>query len=136
MLWFGSAPRFRFTLREGNLTASGTMTRPRLGEEKVELRAGSEEWRAEKSARGVTWSRRAAGGWKPADSPDYGNRVFQRVTFAFDPRKKEGEAQLVEPHHYRFTDANSGKVHEVWLTPQSHIARITIGNDVELRIEE
>lgn len=133
MLWLRSAPRFRFTVREGDMRAEGEMTRTTPGAEKVRFRANGEEWEAEATAQGVVWKR----GGKPADPPPYGGRLYQRVTVAIDPQKKEGVPLLVstagETNLYRFTDANSGEVHEVSVRKaDSSIARITIGEKVEL----
>ena len=68
-------------------------------------------------------------------APAFGKRVYQRVTLAFDPQKKEGAAQLVEPGHYRFTNAKHSEVHDVWVTDGSRVQRMKIGDAVELRIE-
>ena len=133
LLWLRSAPRFRFTVDEGGVHAEGEMTRKTPGAEKVRFRANGEEWQAEATAQGVVWKR--AG--KPADPPAYGGRLYQRVTLAFDPQKKEGVPLLVstegDTNLYRFTDANTGEVHEVSVRKaDSSIARIRIGEGVEL----
>ena len=62
-------------------------------------------------------------------------RLQQRVTLAFDPQKKEGAPQLVEAGHYRFTNANTGEIHDVWVSPDNRITRMTIGDSFELKIE-
>src|SRR5688572_26747843 len=131
MLWFRSAPAFRFVLDESGVHAEGNLTRETIGRESVQFRANGEEWRATAGVKGVAWER----GGKPADPPDFGNRIYQRVTLAFDPQKKEGTAQLVEPGHYRFTNANTGEVHDVWVTADNRIQRMKIGDAFELRIE-
>ena len=133
LLWLRSAPRFRFTLRDGDVRAEGEMTRKTPGAERVRFRANGEEWEAEATAQGVVWKR----GGRPADAPPYGNRLYQRVTLAIDPQKKEGVPLLVsaegETNLYRFTDANSGQVHEVSVRKaDSSVARIRIGETVEL----
>lgn len=134
MNWLRTTPRFAFVLDEGSVHAEGTMTRNRIGAEAIELRANGERWRARATAQGVTWEKDAGGRWGPAEAPPYGNRLFQRVTLVFDPAKKEGEAQLVEPNHYRFTNANTGEVHDVWLAPAGTVERIRIGDAFELKI--
>lgn len=135
MDWFRTAPRFAFTIVEGGVHAQGTMTRERVGSEVVELRANGEEWRARATAQGVTWEKREGGTWTAAQSPPpYGPRLYQRVTVAFDPRKKEGAAQLVEPNHFRFTNANTGEVHDVWITAAGQIERMRVGEAMELKI--
>jgi len=136
LLWFKSVPRFRFVLDESGVHAEGEMTRARIGQERVTFRADGTEWRAAAGPRGVPWEKRIGGQWQHVDAPPYGVRFYQRVTLAFDPQKKEGTAQLVEPGHYRFTDANTNHVHDVWVTPRSHITKMTIGGVMELRILE
>jgi hypothetical protein len=130
--WMKSAKGFRFELEENGARASGTMTRERIGEEKVELTAAGKTWRAAAGPTGVVWT--------PANPPDYAGRMYQRVTIAFDPQKKEGEAQLVGSegglNHYRFTDANTGSVHDVWVTAAGHIERMTIGDRMKLTIRD
>jgi hypothetical protein len=134
MLWLRSAQRFEFVIDEGDLHAEGTMTRKTPGAEKVTFRANGEEWTAEATAQGVTWKR--AG--KPADAPAYGSRLYQRVTLAFDPQKKEGVPLLVATdgpsNLYRFTNANTGEVHEVWVRKSdSSIERMKIGESAEIK---
>ncbi len=131
LLWFRSAPSFRFTIDEAGVHAEGELTRKTIGSESIQFRANGEAWRATSGPQGVTWER----GGKPADPPPYGNRLYQRITLAFDPQKKEGAPQLVEPGHYRFTNANTGEVHDVWVTDDNRISRMKIGDAVELKIE-
>ncbi len=132
MKWMKSTKGFRFELEENGAQATGTMTRERIGAEKVELTAGGKTWRAAAGPTGVVWT--------PANPPDYAGRMYQRVTIAFDPQKKEGEAQLVGNegglNHYRFTDANTGNVHDVWVAPDGHIERMTIGDRMKLHLRD
>ena len=135
LLWMRSTPRFSFTLRDEDVQAEGEVTRRTPGAEKVRFRANGEAWEAEATPQGIAWKRNG----KPADPPPYGNRVYQRVTLAFDPQKKEGVPLLVssegETNLYRFTDANTGAVHEVTVRKSdASIARIKIGEQVELTI--
>ena len=120
------------------LHAEGTMTRPTIGAERVELRLGGHDWTAEAGPRGVTWKKRIAGAWKEAAPPDSGPRLYQRVTVAFDPRKQEGAAPLVSTEDgidiYRFTDANTGELHEVRIRPDGSIASMKIGSSVHMSI--
>lgn len=109
MRWFRTTPGFRFVLEDRGVRAEGEMTRTRIGAEEVRLIVNGEEWSAKTIAKGVVW-RRAGDEVAP---PDWGSRVFQRVTVAFDPQKSEGKAQLVGPRHYRFTDANTGAIHDI-----------------------
>jgi hypothetical protein len=136
LLWLRSAQRFRFVLDEGGVHAEGEMTRSTPGAEKVRFRAEDHAWEAKASPQGVVWTRDG----KPADPPSYGGRLYQRVTLAFDPQKKEGVPMLVssdgDTNLYRFTDANTGEVHEVWVRKtDASIARMKIGSAVEMTFE-
>lgn len=142
LVWLRSVPRFRFVIDEGGVHAEGTMTRPTVGAEKVELRANGDEWRAEAGPQGVSWQKRKGGAWIAAPAPEYGNHFYQRATVVFDPTKKEGAAQLVpgEPGAtsslFRFTDANTGKVHEVWVSNTgNHVERIRIAGVMDMTIQ-
>lgn len=140
MLWLKSAPGFRFTLKDHGVSLEGEMKRPRVGVEQVTFKADGAEWRGEAGVRGVVWSKRNGSSWKEATPPDYAGRVFQRVTFAFDPQKKEGSAQLASSdatsNLYRFTDANTGLVHEVRVNKNdAHIETLRIGDDVALTVQ-
>ncbi|HEX8619164.1 MAG TPA: hypothetical protein VF911_16405 [Thermoanaerobaculia bacterium] len=139
MNWFRSTSGFRFVLDDAGVHAEGRMTRKTVGAEAVEMRANGEEWRASSGPRGITWERRNGGSWSAAAAPAYGNRVYQRVTLAIDPQKKEGSAQLAgtegTTNRYRFTNANNGDVHEVWVAQgDGHVERMKIGERVDLRI--
>jgi hypothetical protein len=139
MLWLQSAPAFRFVVDEGGVHADGDLTRRRIGAEVVRIRANREEWRATAGARGVEWEQHMGNGWTAAPAPPYGNRLYQRVTLAFDPQKKEGDARFVATegtaNHYRFTNANTGEVHNVWVnTTDNHVERMKIGDSFEMKI--
>lgn len=139
MLWLQSAPAFRFVVVEGGVHADGDLTRRRIGAESVRIRANREEWRATAGARGVAWEQHQANGWVAKPAPPYGNRLYQRVTLAFDPQKKEGDAQFVATegtaNHYRFTDANTGEVHDVWVNvADNHVERMKIGDSFEMKL--
>jgi hypothetical protein len=140
VLWLRSAPAFHFVLDEGDVHAEGDLARRTVGSEIVRLRASGEEWRATAGARGVAWEQRKGNAWKPAGAPPYGNRIYQRVTLAFDPQKKEGDAQLVAAegatNHYRFTNANTGEVHDVWVNAaDGHVERMKIGTAFEMKVK-
>lgn len=140
MLWLRSAPAFHFVIDEGAVHAEGDLTRRTIGNEAVHIRANGEEWRATAGKRGVSWERRNGSSWTNASAPAYGNRIYQRVTLAFDPQKKEGSAQLVATegtaNHYRFTNANSGEVHEVWVNVKDgHVERVKIGDAFEMKLK-
>lgn len=136
--WLRSTDGFRFTLRDGEVRGEGEVRRATIGAESMTLRTDDGvEWRAATSAAGVEWERREGAGWRATTEPAFGNRVYQRVTIPFDPQKKEGEAQLLssdgDVNHYRFTDANTGRVHDLYVSRTGgHIERLTIGDDVEV----
>jgi len=139
MLWLQSARAFHFVIDEGDVHAEGDLTRRTIGAESVRFRANGEEWRAASGPRGVTWERRKGNAWIAAPAPAFGNRVYQRVTLAFDPQKKEDTAQLVaaegSANHYRFTNANTGEVHDVWVNvADNHVQRMKIGNAFEMKL--
>jgi hypothetical protein len=128
--WFRTTPGFRFVVEESGVHAEGEMTRETLGAERVSVTVNGETWTASIGPKGVAWQR----GGTDADAPPWGNRLFQRVTIAFNPQKQEGAAQLVEPNHFRFTDANSGQVHDVWTNDAGQITRMTIGSAVSMTL--
>ena len=133
LLWLRSAPKFRFTVADGDVRADGEMTRKTPGAERVRFRADGDQWEAEAQPQGIVWKRNG----KPSDPPRYGNRVYQRVTLAIDPQKKEGVPMLVssegDTNLDRFTDANTGEVHEITVRKSdSSIARMKIGEKVEI----
>jgi hypothetical protein len=139
MNWFRSAKGFTFVLDDGDVHAEGRMARRTVGAESVELKANGTEWRASSGPLGVTWERRTNGKWAKADAPQFGNRVYQRLTLGVDPQKKEGAAQLAgsegTTNHFRFTNANSGELHEVWVAQaDSHLERMKIGDSVDLKV--
>lgn len=139
MTWMKSNPGFRFTLVDHGVNAVGTMTRKTVASEVVTLRVDGAEWRCEAGPRGLVWSKREGSGWKETTPPDYAGRLFQRVTVAFDPQKKEGSAQLASSdatsNVYRFTNANSGEVHELRVNKaDAHIESMKVGDAVMLTI--
>ncbi len=133
---FRSAKGFRFTLTEGDVTVSGEMARPAIAAERVHFRKGGNEWLGVARASGLQWYRQKKGHWVPEPQPPaYADRVFQRVTVAFDPQKVEPEALLLASEslggevcqHYRFTNANTREVHDVWIRRRDgSIARVSI----------
>ena len=133
LLWLRSAQQFRFTVDEAGVRAEGEMTRKTPGAERVRFRANGEEWEASAMSQGIVWKR----GGKSSAPPEFGNRLYQRVTLAIDPQKKEGVPLLVstegDVNLYRFTDANSGDVHEVSIRKSdSSVAKIRIGDKAEI----
>jgi hypothetical protein len=140
LLWFRSNTGFHFVLDDHGVHAEGEVTRETPGAEKVQLTADGTAWLAETSVQGVTWKRRDGNAWRNADAPEFGARIFQRVTLPFDPQKKEGVPILAshegETNVYRFTDANTGDVHEWFVRKRdAAVERIKIGGDkVDLKI--
>lgn len=128
--WFRTTPGFHFVIEENGLRAEGDMERVTVGAERVRLSMGGREWIAEAGAKGIVWR----SGGREVAPPEHGNRLYQRVTVAFDPEKREGQAQMVEPGHFRFTDANSGAVHDVRVNEAGHITRMTIGNTMSMTL--
>lgn len=142
LLWFRSTKGFHFVLDDHGVHAEGDVARTTPGAEKVRFRANGMEWLAEATPQGVSWKRRPAkGGWTSVDAPEFGARIYQRVTLPFDPQKKEGVPLLAseegDTNLYRFTDANTGEVHELWVKKSdAAVARMKIGDKVDLRIVE
>lgn len=138
MLWLRSTRGFRFVLDDGGVHAEGEMTRTTPGAERVQFRAGGTEWQAAATPQGVIWKKRTGASWTATTAPDYGGRIYQRVTVVFDPQKKEGVPLLVSraggQSLYQFTNANSGERHEVSVREDGSIARMKIGEKVELTI--
>lgn len=139
LLWFRSNNGFAFTLDDNGVHAEGNVTRKTPGTEKVQVTVNGTEWLAETNVQGVTWKRRDGGAWKSADAPEWGARIFQRVTLPFDPQKKEGVPLLVseegDTNLYRFTDANTGNVHELSVRKKDGaVERMKIGDAVTLTI--
>jgi hypothetical protein len=140
LLWFRSTKGFDFVLDDRGVHAEGNVARSTPGTEKVQFRVDGTEWLAETNAQGVAWKRRDGGGpWKSADAPEFGPRIYQRVTLPFDPQKKEGVPLLAsregETNLYRFTNANTGEVHELTVRKSdAAVERLKIGDTVDLKI--
>ncbi len=135
---FRSTSRLEFSIDEAKgVHAEGEMTRTTMGAEREHFTlrgAGRDDglWSAEAKAAGVIWTH---GGQRTASEPPVAGRIWQRTTLTIDPQKKEGEAQRAgtetvageECIRYRFTDANNGDVHDVWVsTHDGHIAQIKV----------
>jgi hypothetical protein len=139
LLWFRSTNGFHFVLDDHGVHVEGDVSRTTPGAEKVQFRENGTEWIAETNVQGVTWKRRDGAAWKSVDAPEFGPRIYQRVTLPFDPQKKEGVPLLAseegETNLYRFTNANTGEVHELWVRKKDGaVERIRIGDTVDLRI--
>ena len=133
MTWFQTANAFHFVVDENGVHSEGELTRPRIGQESVTVRANGKEWRANAGASGVAWTQNG----REVPPPALG-RLWQRVTVAFDPQKVEGQAQIVGDEngaaHYRFTNANTGEVHDVWVR-DGRIERMTIGKNFSMTLK-
>jgi len=139
LLWFRSNNGFHFVLDDHGVHAEGDVTRKTPGAEKVQFSVDGKPWLAETSVQGVTWKVRVGTGYMKTDAPEFGPRIFQRVTLPFDPQKKEGVPLLASregaTNLYRFTDANTGDVHEWWVRKTDAVVeRIRIGETVDLKI--
>lgn len=135
LAWYRATPGFRFVLTEGTQRAEGELKRTLPGSESVRMKLDDASYLVETKPHGVIWTRDG----KPAKEPPNGGRIFQRLTLAIDPQKKEGEAQLAgtegELNHWRFTNAVTGDVHHVWVSSRdNHIARVTVESK-ELPVE-
>jgi hypothetical protein len=131
--WFRTTKGFHFVLEDAGMRAEGDMVRPAMGTERVRMTIDGAEWLAAAGRQGVTWYRREGSAWKPAAEPENGGRLYQRVTVAFDPQKREGSAQHAGGDLYRFTNANSGELHTVRVT-NGRIIEMTIGDAMKLAI--
>lgn len=139
MDWYRTAKAFRFTLTEGSTTVEGEMVRPAIGAERIRFKGRDGEWLGSAKRSGLVWYRNDKGHWvKDAATPTYADLVYQRVTFTFDPQKKETTPSSLGAEslggeaceHYRFTNANSGEVHDVWVSRRDgRVARISIAGE-------
>lgn len=138
ILWLKTVPHFSFVLDEAGVHAEGEMTREHVAAEQVQFRANGEEWRANVLPQGLVWKKRAGENWVDTTPPPFAGRLYQRVTLGLDPQKTEGAPQLVTREGgtavFRFTNANTGDVHQVSVRGDGSVARIAIGNSVELKI--
>ena len=121
---FRMSSGFRFRVASPAVTASGTLRRPRIGEERVTIG----KWTAQAKAGGIAWTRNG----KPATPAPELERLYQRLTLWLDPQKKEGGPQLVDAkgnaNHYHFTDANSGEAYDVFVAKDDgRIVRLRAG---------
>jgi Domain of unknown function (DUF4412) len=117
---------YRFVIVDGAAHADGEMARRTPGAENVRFRltgkSGSDgEWLGIAKQSGIVWYR---DGKRVNGEPAIVDDIYQRTTLVFDPQKKEREAKLggvetidsIDCNHYRFTDANNGEVHDVWIS--------------------
>jgi hypothetical protein len=131
MDWIRTTRGFHFVLIDGNAKAEGDMVRTAPRSESVRMKMAGAEWIATVKPNGVLWYRAEGGGWKAAQAPVDGPRVYQRVTLALDPQKVEGVAQYVKTdgdlNEWRFTNAITREVHHLWVDPRGNtIARMVI----------
>jgi hypothetical protein len=136
MQWFRGTKGFHFLLDENGRRAEGDLSRATIGRERVRFSAEGGEWLGIARKTGVHWYRRNGSGWTAEKAPpELANSVWQRTTMAFDPMKKEGEAQAdgsepidgVPHNRFRFTNANTGDVHQLSVsTTKGNIAKLKI----------
>jgi hypothetical protein len=137
--WYRSTKGFHYVVDDGTLHAEGDVTRERIGQEKVTMRTADGDFRAEPTTLGIQWQKLAGKQWKGTAPPPYGNRLYQRLTMAFDPQKKEGDAQVVasdaQTTLYRFTDANTGEVYDASVSSvDGHLQHLKVGSTFDLVI--
>jgi hypothetical protein len=126
---FRMAAHLAFTITDvRQFRAAGEMTRPTPGMETVRFRANNGMWVAETKPGGLLWTHDG----KKVPGPDFAVRIYQRTTLYFDPQKREGFAQRMDDdtvlNHYRFTNANTGELHDVWVSPKTgDIVRMRTG---------
>jgi|GEM_PF-549194 len=123
---FRMAAAVHFTIDEPHAHLEGEVTRKTAGTERMDARvtrSGSADgdYHVEPRISGLAWTRNG----KPLPSPPpLLERTWQRATLYLDPQKKEGKAQLagtdttagIYCNIYRFTNANNGDRHEVWVS--------------------
>jgi hypothetical protein len=145
---FRETAGFRFVMQQQSdppTSATGDMARPSPGLEKVRFAlhgtgATDGDWLAQTTARGVAWFHRA-GSWKSAQEPAIADRIFQQMTLWVDPQKREpaplfagnDSIEGIDCNHYRFTNANSGDTHDVWVSRvDGHLVRTSTTPKPEL----
>lgn len=133
---FRSSPGFHFELTIGKEKASGELTRPRIGQEVLRFKSGSDEWLATRNATGVVWQRN---GKPEKNEPAFADAVYQWIVMFNDPQKSPTQ---ITGDHLEFKNLNTNETVSVWLTSHNHITRIhTSGSgsafpSVDLAIEE
>ncbi|HWW60843.1 MAG TPA: hypothetical protein VN181_05685 [Thermoanaerobaculia bacterium] len=121
--WFRTTHGFHFELQNG-VSATGEMTRPSPGAERVLVRANDGEWLGAASASGVAWYHREGPGWTiETKPPAFANAIFERVTTL-----PEGDAHLAgtdaELNHFRVAGAG-----ELWVSRRdNHVAKMKIAD--------
>jgi hypothetical protein len=126
---FRQTAGFHFAIAEGSARAEGDMARTAVGAESIRFHlsgtgAHDGDWLGISKGTVISWLRN---GKRVTAEPPIADTVYQRTTLSFDPQKKEKEAQLagmemvdgVDCNHYRFTDANNGDTHDVWISRAS-----------------
>lgn len=112
---------FHFSFVEGNERAEGEMSRTAIGAERVRFRTKTMgNWIGTTKASGVVWYHE---GRRSGNEPQLADTIWQQTTMVLDPQKKEGSpvaagSETVEGvacNRFRFTDANNGDQHEVWI---------------------
>ena len=123
---FRQTAGFHFVITEGSARAEGDMSRAAVGAESIRFRLGGSgandgTWKGLSKGAAIEWWR---DGKRVTAEPPIADTVYQRTTLSFDPQKKEKDARLagtekvdgIDCNHYRFTDANNGDLHDVWIS--------------------
>ena len=119
-----------FSVKDTDIDAFGTMSRPRPGAESVVIRVmGAGQWSAETKPSGVVWTH---DGKRVTNEPAWADRIWQRTTMFLDPQMREGTPRLVgsdaASNHYHFTDANSGTPYDLYVSKRDgSVIRIRVG---------
>lgn len=134
MDWFRSTHGFHFVIDLDGAHAEGDLVRSAIGAERARIALKDGTWIAAAKPEGLVWYREESGTRARAAAPNGADRLWQRVTVAFDPQKKEGDAQL-DGDRFRFTDANTGNTHEVWVNDRNQIERMTIDGSTKMDLK-
>lgn len=122
--WFRTTHGFRFTMQDGDVSATGEMARPSPGAERVLVRANEGEWLGAPTASGVAWYHREGPGWTiDAKPPAFADRIYERVTVLQqnDAQLAGGDAEL---NHFRL--AGGG---ELWVSRRdNHVAKMAMAD--------
>ncbi|HET7433541.1 MAG TPA: hypothetical protein VFN10_02380 [Thermoanaerobaculia bacterium] len=131
--WLRTTRGFHFVIDVDDIHGEGDLFRTAIGAERIRVTMKEGTWIAAAKPEGVVWFREERGTRARTATPDGGDRLWQRVTIAFDPQKKEG-APLFEDGHFRFTDANTGNTHQVWVNARGQVERITIDGKPHIQL--
>jgi hypothetical protein len=126
---FRESRGMKFDIAIGKVKASGEMTRPTPGMERVTFNANGAQWTAEAKPSGVVWSR---DGKRETSEPPWADRIFQWMTLYLDPPKaappQTAGTETIDGiacDHVRFTNANTGEACDAWIAQSDgHLVRV------------